>query len=341
MIAIILGIILSLGTIYAFIPIIVIIILILAARGSARGEDFFSIFGITTLINLAGGIGGGGAGKGISRSAQYHADSSGKARGAFKDNVRKTITKKSLREKLIANGQVARYTALYNGATTLAEKAKYGGLKAAWEKKARDAGSEIATLQATTFATRDAYNETKMTMLKRFSREHLDGIARVNRMEDKIKGLSDADALAALASALSLYQIREYTAEFVGKPGNAPVPRAPTGKVKMSVGDFYRSYTRGHNPFSGDRNFKTSKGLEDSLVNRQRDILAVLSADELKEMLKQYKLKDVPATDDKDELALFAEKNLSPFQVNNYVKSKHAKGEELSASTPKEKKNNS
>lgn len=41
---------LSLGAIYAVIPIIIIVILILAARGAATGGDLFTMFGINTLL---------------------------------------------------------------------------------------------------------------------------------------------------------------------------------------------------------------------------------------------------------------------------------------------------
>ena len=60
-------IILSLGAVYAFIPIIIIIILILAARGAA-GRDFFEMFGISALVGAAGGIAAGGSGKGLAGS---------------------------------------------------------------------------------------------------------------------------------------------------------------------------------------------------------------------------------------------------------------------------------
>jgi hypothetical protein len=55
----------SLGAIYAFIPIVIIIILIAAAAGLSRGTDLFQIFGIGALIGVGSGIGGGGTGKSI------------------------------------------------------------------------------------------------------------------------------------------------------------------------------------------------------------------------------------------------------------------------------------
>ncbi len=62
---------LSLGAIYAFIPVIIIIILLLAARGSI-GRDFFEIFGIASLVGWTKGIAAGGAGRGIGIGRGYN-----------------------------------------------------------------------------------------------------------------------------------------------------------------------------------------------------------------------------------------------------------------------------
>jgi len=53
------------GQIYELAPLIVILILIVAAAGLTRGADIFSLFGIGTLMGLAGGMGSGGAGRGL------------------------------------------------------------------------------------------------------------------------------------------------------------------------------------------------------------------------------------------------------------------------------------
>ncbi len=60
---------LSIGAIYAFIPIVIIIILIAAAAGLTRGKDLFAIFGLGALIGF-GGAAGRGMGKGISKGPQ-------------------------------------------------------------------------------------------------------------------------------------------------------------------------------------------------------------------------------------------------------------------------------
>jgi len=59
--------ILSFGAIYALIPVIIIVILILAAAGMQRGTGIFQLFGIATLAGIGSQIGRGGAGKGLGR----------------------------------------------------------------------------------------------------------------------------------------------------------------------------------------------------------------------------------------------------------------------------------
>lgn len=54
---------LSIGVIYSFIPIVIIVILILAARGSQWGDDFFKVFTISTVLSFSKGIGKSGVGK--------------------------------------------------------------------------------------------------------------------------------------------------------------------------------------------------------------------------------------------------------------------------------------
>ncbi|MGC8687494.1 MAG: hypothetical protein ACP5RM_02220 [Candidatus Micrarchaeia archaeon] len=63
---------LSLGAIYTFIPIIIILILIAAAAGLTRGMDVFALFGIGTLMGMASG-GSRGAGKGLTSGNKYKA----------------------------------------------------------------------------------------------------------------------------------------------------------------------------------------------------------------------------------------------------------------------------
>jgi len=53
------------SNVYALIPIIIILIFILAAAGLTRGVSIFNLFGIGALMGIGGGVGKGGAGKGL------------------------------------------------------------------------------------------------------------------------------------------------------------------------------------------------------------------------------------------------------------------------------------
>ena len=59
------GVVLSFGGVYAFVPIVIIVILIAAAAGLSRGASIFSAFGIGAIIGLGGSFGGGGRGKAL------------------------------------------------------------------------------------------------------------------------------------------------------------------------------------------------------------------------------------------------------------------------------------
>ncbi len=61
---------LSIGAIYALIPLVIIIVLIAAAAGLTRGGDIFAILGIDALIGVGSAIGRGGSGKGITSGPQ-------------------------------------------------------------------------------------------------------------------------------------------------------------------------------------------------------------------------------------------------------------------------------
>jgi len=76
----------SIGAIYAFIPIVIIIILIAAAVGLTRGTDIFQMFGIGTLVGIGGGVGSkSGVGKGLVKGATP----SRSATSALSGNIKK------------------------------------------------------------------------------------------------------------------------------------------------------------------------------------------------------------------------------------------------------------
>ncbi|HVC58617.1 MAG TPA: hypothetical protein VND15_04040 [Candidatus Acidoferrales bacterium] len=74
MLGILVPVVLSIGAIYALIPLMVIVALIAAAAGLSRGASIFQFFGFDALVGLAGGVGAGAAGKGISKAVRYQSD---------------------------------------------------------------------------------------------------------------------------------------------------------------------------------------------------------------------------------------------------------------------------
>ena len=210
-----LPIILSLGAVYAFIPVIIIIVLIIAASGSV-GRDFFELFGFASIVGWAAGIGGGGAGKGISKSRQYRPaadrrgtydttkrgeailDTTGRAK-----NAREIVWKKGTPGSLYMKGAVAQ--------KNQADKERI----LAYKMKPNDIRE----------------------MLNHYG------------LGGKSKGIPDSDVAGFAAGSLSLPQVGNYYARYVAtKPAEGMPPlRGPTGAsnpagVRMSVEDFYRTY---------------------------------------------------------------------------------------------------
>lgn len=62
---------LSIGAIYALIPVLIILILIAAAAGLRGGGDLFALLGFGAIMQMASGFGAGGAGKGISKTTEF------------------------------------------------------------------------------------------------------------------------------------------------------------------------------------------------------------------------------------------------------------------------------
>lgn len=203
--------ILSIGAVYAFIPIIIIIILILAARGSA-GRGFFELFGISTLVNFTRGIGGGGAGKGITgRSITYRTSENVNA-------AAKTI-----------------------GGLTLANMSTTGPKTRAEYK---NTPWKIQTYRQGTIWKRNYNREIEITgsMTPVQIRSMLTNFG----LKDKAKGISDIDLAAFAAYSLTLTQVASYYAANIGplkKKGSMPSLQSPANStVGMSIKDFYKSY---------------------------------------------------------------------------------------------------
>ncbi|MCL5434276.1 MAG: J domain-containing protein [Candidatus Marsarchaeota archaeon] len=64
---------LSFNAVLVLIPVIIILILIAAAAGLTRGTDIFAVFGVASMLGIAGGMGRGGKGKGL-KAVRYGAN---------------------------------------------------------------------------------------------------------------------------------------------------------------------------------------------------------------------------------------------------------------------------
>ena len=64
---------LSFNAVLVLIPVIIILILIAAAAGLTRGTDIFAVFGVASMLGIAGGMGKGGKGKGL-KAVKYGAN---------------------------------------------------------------------------------------------------------------------------------------------------------------------------------------------------------------------------------------------------------------------------
>lgn len=85
---------LSIGAIYALIPLMIIVALIAAAAGLSRGANIFQFFGFDALLGLSSGVGAGAAGKGmISKSLKYSTDQQEKLMEAMR-SATKSLTGK-------------------------------------------------------------------------------------------------------------------------------------------------------------------------------------------------------------------------------------------------------
>ncbi|MDE1833157.1 MAG: hypothetical protein KGH58_01940 [Candidatus Micrarchaeota archaeon] len=85
---------LSIGAIYALIPLMIIVALIAAAAGLSRGANIFQFFGFDALLGLSSGVGAGASGKGmISKSLKYSTDQQEKLMEAMR-SATKSLTGK-------------------------------------------------------------------------------------------------------------------------------------------------------------------------------------------------------------------------------------------------------
>ena len=130
----------SLGAIYAFIPIVIIIILIAAAAGLSRGTDIFQVFGIGALIGIGSSIGKGGTGTSIKGAGKSYGNS--KAFKGMGTAAAKTIKGSGNKEflKKVAAG----HSSIINNFEAAASTGKIGGIKLSSGEKAALASATFA-----------------------------------------------------------------------------------------------------------------------------------------------------------------------------------------------------
>jgi|GEM_PF-7102932 len=236
---------LSLGAIYAFIPVIIIIILLLAARGSIGG-DFFEIFGISSIVTGASGIGNR---RGLLSSGKYRTNT--KRTDAAAGAAAAVVTGRKERTKWPT------WTGLIPGQVGWDKKKKEftGNVKDnkgqfGFNRPATIGGEKFSNFFKGTWALADA--DSKENILKSFTSEDTHnmikelGNEKVKRAEKNVSG-NDLAMLAVYG--LSLKQINGYYKKNIEqrkKPGTTNPLAAPTeeGKVHMSVTDFYSTWAK-------------------------------------------------------------------------------------------------
>lgn len=305
-------IILSLGTVYAFIPVIIVIILLLAARGSI-GRDFFEMFGFATLVQSARGIGGGGAGRGISRSGAYTSTDLSKQAGGINK-----IVGSPLREKTkvpVKNGKAYKYSNAF----------RKGGM---W-KVYMDSKKKLLTSPG-------GFAGNKNEIMKMLDHYGL-GAKAANIAENPNGSIENLVTFATYE--LSLREIKDYYKKNIqprkaGPPPAAQNPkRMPTttgGKIKMAVGTiggFYWNYSK-------SRVKRPMSHAEDTKIV---SLVSTMTSDDIVKMLGTYHVR-VPADMDRERLTNLVRIRLSSKQIENYIASKKS-GDNGESKTQEERAN--
>ena len=242
-----LPIVLSLGAIYAFIPVIIIIVLLLAARGSIGG-DFFEIFGITTIIGWTGGIGRGGVGKGLRSRYKTSTEKTKAAAGEISDvflgkkdkasffseeteSNMNPMLKRALKAAGLAESKGKGYG--LKGSKKIAGKRYYGLFHGkAWELNEASKRNILAINM-----------NGDPTQIRSMIREV--GSDKVKKLEATAK---DSELIDLAVYGLSLKAISNYY-ETHKKPAGTPPPLRPPGSKKGRIQeavdlfvDFYPKY---------------------------------------------------------------------------------------------------
>lgn len=210
-------IILSLGAVYAFIPIIIIIVLILAARGAA-GRDFFEMFGISALVGAAGGIAAGGSGKGLAGSGGKKTKLGGyKTDAAVQSGGSVALGAKQARNLMDGGGgSKGRFGAKYSSIKDIKNRAQADKVNIL---------SQMQPDEIRTLLVNKGYGSTAT-----------------------FAAMSDVQLRDEAAKDLSLSFLSSYYARDIApnRPGGSPgALGAPTaGPLRMSVSDAYQLYRK-------------------------------------------------------------------------------------------------
>ncbi len=228
---------LNIGYVYAFIPVVIIIILILAARGSI-GRDFFQSFGIGQLTDMVFGIGGGGAGKGLQKMRYSATNTAGKTGKGPSSRVAGALFK------------TGRSTKEHKEELKNQHKWEYGGYK-----PGHGPGDEKPKMYRYSQWGRGdlwkARNNAKMELLKRMNNAELKALLVKHGVFYKANGLTEkSDIERVAANELGLRQIESHynSTTALRAPPGAPAGLKPPSKVRLSIGDAY-NYTFGKGGF--------------------------------------------------------------------------------------------
>lgn len=316
---------LSIGAVYAFIPVLIIIILILAARGSA-GTGFFDIFGITTLVNFAKGIGGSGSGKGIA-NVRYKPGKAEEIRRA------QALSKRAagVGEATVANLASGKGPSRPGGVVPFTNKPtkrlrlREGGL---WQE---NYGKEV-------------------WLLRQMSTPQIRAL--LNRWEygSRTSAMSREQLIAFAAYNLSFRKVGDYFDRYIRPMPNSqpPLPMAaPGGRVKLSVAgrfkagkewmkvnrqarraklvsDFNERKRNKNNIFkmSAQENMPTaprnSAEAQGGTKDLKMNMLEQMSQAEIQDMIRFYGLQDAPQGTSKENMLSYAYGFLTPEQIRSY-----------------------
>ncbi len=237
-----LPIILSLGAVYAFIPVIIIIILLLAARGSI-GKGFFDIFALSSIVGWSKGIGGTGAGKGLgkTRYIQKHNAAMNRAAKGIGDTF---LGKQDKVKQKVGKGE--------KGVSNEELKGGNYGLKHAEIIPTKDGkGYKYSRVfRGALQDTNDLSKRNLMAIEMKGDPKEIRNMLKQYGLEKKANNLNDNKLIDFAVYELSLREISKYYNTNIKpnkKSGTPPPPKAPQGKgglkegVKMAV-DFYKTY---------------------------------------------------------------------------------------------------